>query len=84
MGNHKLPAYAPNLDQKALLDYAASQGLDTVDCSASFRNIKTNTSIIKRIITLRALRVLLLCRVEAEAEKGGGAAFGLAESGVMR
>lgn len=27
----KLPAYAPNLDQKALLDYAASQGLDTVD-----------------------------------------------------
>lgn len=51
----KLPAYAPNLDQKALLDYAASQGLDTVDCSASFRNIKTNTSIIKRIITLRAL-----------------------------
>lgn len=27
----KLPAYAPNLDQKALLDYAKAQGLDTVD-----------------------------------------------------
>lgn len=27
----KLPAYAPNLDQKALLDFAQAQGLDTVD-----------------------------------------------------
>ena len=27
----KLPAYAPNLDQKALLDYAKAQGLDTVN-----------------------------------------------------
>ncbi len=27
----KLPAYAQNLDQKALLDYAQSQGLDTVN-----------------------------------------------------
>ena len=27
----KLPAYAPNLDQKALLDFAGAQGLDTVN-----------------------------------------------------
>ena len=27
----KLPAYAPNLDQKALLDYAKAQGLNTVN-----------------------------------------------------
>ena len=27
----KLPDFAPNLDQKKLLDYAAAQGLDTVD-----------------------------------------------------
>ena len=27
----KLPAFAPNLDQKKLLDYAKAQGLDTVD-----------------------------------------------------
>ena len=27
----KLPAYAPNLDQKALMDFAKTQGLDTVN-----------------------------------------------------
>ena len=27
----RLPAYAPNLDQKALLDFAKAQGLDTVN-----------------------------------------------------
>ncbi len=29
--SEKLPAYAPNYDQKTLLDYAESQGLDTVN-----------------------------------------------------
>ncbi len=31
----KLPAYAPSLDQKALLDFARAQGLDTVDVFAA-------------------------------------------------
>lgn len=33
----KLPAYAPNADQSAVIEYAKSQGLDTVDVSGTLR-----------------------------------------------
>lgn len=36
----KLPAYAPNIDQKTLLEYAKSQGLDTVNVFDAFSNHK--------------------------------------------
>lgn len=52
----KLPAYAPNLDQKALMDLAKAQGLDTVNVfDILSEHIRVNTSTIRQTIILRVL-----------------------------